>query len=419
MRLNKKGIEIIFDCMKTHKITILSLSWRDICSKKAGGAEVHTHEMLKRLDKNKYRVIHLSMKEKDTPSYEKIDGVNYIRKGNVFTVIFDAFLFYRKNKNSIDFVIDQCNTHRFFTSFWVPAKKRIFYIHQLTREIWDINFGFPFNVIGRLSEDLMLKLNRHDPVITVSKETASELREVGFDNKIKIIHNGVSFKPWGKGKWCDKEGNPTFIYAGRYAAYKGIDVAIKALAKVKRENTYAKLWLIGKKDKEYVEKKLLPICKKHGLTWEDLTYCEIGTERYMNADIVCFGYVSEEEKLQLISRADALLFPSIREGWGIPITEAGCVGTPSIVYNSPGISEAVDYGRAGYLCDTNSYVGLYKQMKRVIEDKAGYSKMQSEAYSFSSNFQWDSVGNELDDFLENMIDRRECFDLSIYVLSKK
>jgi glycosyltransferase involved in cell wall biosynthesis len=374
---------------KSSKITILSLSWRDITSPNAGGAEVHTHEMLKRADKSKYRIYHLATRRDGQAESEVIDGVIYLRHGNALTVIMAAMKFYWKNRNNIDFVIDQCNTHRFFTPFWVPANKRIFYIHQLTKEIWDYSARFPLSKIGKLTEEWMLRLNRHDAVITVSESTRDELIDRGYDrNKIKIIHNGVSFKPWESDKWCEKEGKTTFIYAGRYSPYKGIDVAVKALAIVKNQYPNATLWIIGKKDDEYVDKNLMPICKLHNMTW--------------GKDIISWGYVSEEKKLELLSRSHALLFPSIREGWGIPITEAGCVGTPCIAFDSPGIREAVDYGNAGYLCKENTEKELASKMIVAISDNVLYNETRRKAYEYSSQFQWDEVGVEFGRFIENL-----------------
>ena len=125
------------------RITVLALSWRDIKAPKAGGAEIHTHEMLSRADHKKIRIIHFSPLFDSASPDETIDGVRYLRQGNIFSVISAAHAFYRANRDRIDFVIDQCNTHRFFTPFWVPQEKRIFYIHQLTREIWDIQATFP------------------------------------------------------------------------------------------------------------------------------------------------------------------------------------------------------------------------------------------------------------------------------------
>lgn len=246
--------------------------------------------MLSRADKGKYRIYHFAPRYEGLPEREDIDGVTYIRHGNVFTVIPAAIRFYKKHRKGIDFVIDQCNTHRFFTPFWVAPQKRIFYIHQLTKEIWDYSAGFPLSKIGKMFEERFLRLNRRDPVITVSESTRDELVDRGYDkDKIKIIYNGVSFQPWKKEQWLPKEEHPTFIYAGRYSPYKGIDVAVEALARIKKENPCARLWIIGKKDQDYVDKNLMAVCEKKYLTWED------ASEEHPAGDIVSWGYVSEQK----------------------------------------------------------------------------------------------------------------------------
>ena len=385
-----KNICVLGEIMKkklikdSNKITILALSWRDIKSPSSGGAEVHTHEMLSRVDNNKFRILHFSPLYQNMKLYECIDGVHYVRKGNVLSVILFAWLFYIKNRKKIDFVIDQCNTHRFFTPFWVNRKKRVFYIHQLTREIWDINLKFPLSKIGRCMETPLLKIYKNDFAITVSESTRKDLVAVGFDeSKIFIVPNGVNFVPWKPEEFLEKEKIPTFIYVGRYASYKGIDDAIDALGKLKETGCSAKLWILGKRNETYIDNNLQPISEKYGLSWGD---------KNKDGDIITWGFVSEQEKLELISRATAVVFPSIREGWGIPITEAGNVGTPSIVYDSPGIRDAVDFGKAGYLCKSNDSNGLLEQMFLAVNDKLVYNNKISAAYCFSKQFQWNKIG---------------------------
>lgn len=377
---------------KDNRVTILSLSWRDIKSPTAGGAEVHTHEMLHRMNHEKYRIIHLSAMYDGLEEQEEIDGVNYIRKGGVFSCINYARKYYKKNRDNIDFVIDQCNTHRYFTPFWVEKEKRIFYIHQLTREIWDINLKFPFSKIGKVLETPLLKLNKNDYVITVSESTKQDLVDVGFKaERIFIVPNGISFEPWTQEQFCEKEKNPTFIYVGRYASYKGIDAAVEAIGKLKKDYPQAKLWILGKRNDEYINEVLKPISDKYDLTWGD---------REKEGNIITWGYVSEEEKLKLISRATALVFPSIREGWGIPITEAGNVGTPSIVYNSPGIVDAINRGECGYLCKTNSAEELYRKMCETIEDIEGYEVIRERARLFSNEFVWEKTYRMIENLIE-------------------
>lgn len=380
-----------------NRITILALSWRDIKSPTAGGAEVQTHEMLSHIDHEKYRVIHFAAMYPGLSSEEIIDEVNYIRRGNVFTVIFYAFLFYSRNRGKIDFVLEQCNTHRFFTPLWIKKDKRIFYIHQLTREIWDINTKPPISTIGKITETPLLRLNMHDYTIALSNSTKQDLIEVGFnEKKIKIIPIAMKIQPWSQEDFLPKEEHPTFVYVGRYVNYKGIDAAVEAVGILKKEYSDVKLWLLGKKNNEYIEKKLIPICNKYNLSISD---------EDDNSDIVCWGYVDEKKKLELLSRATALVFPSNREGWGIPISEAAYVGTPSIVYNSPGLKDAVNMGEAGYLCDVNSETELAINMKKVVENREEYNQKISQAYRFSSSYLDIDIGKEFMDFVETAFNR--------------
>lgn len=379
---------------KDSRITILSLSWRDIKSPTAGGAEVHTHEMLSRADSQKYRMIHIAPYYDGLKEAECIDNINYIRRGNIFTVIWYAFCYYKKNNKCIDYVIDQCNTHRFFSPLWVRKEKRIFFILQLTREIWDINLYFPFNKIGKIVENFLLRLNRNDHTITESCSTKNDLIAVGFDpEKIVIIPVGMNFMPWKIEDFATKEKDPTFVYVGRYAKYKGINIAVKAFGKIKEKYPTAKLWILGKEDERYILECLIPICKRYGLSWG---------KNDKKADVVSWGFVSEKKKLNLLSKATVLLFPSIREGWGIPITEAANVGTPSIVYDSPGIRDAVDFGRAGYLCEKNTLAGLVKQMLLVLKDEHLYQKKRMEAYEFSKQFLWENTRDLFDEFISSV-----------------
>jgi glycosyltransferase involved in cell wall biosynthesis len=377
---------------KDERTTILFLSWRDIEAPKRGGAEIFTHEMIKRLDNKKYRIIHISPEFKDSENEKEIDGVMYIRSGNVFSIIIKAKAYYKENKENIDYVVDQCNTHRFFTKFWTEKNKRIFFIHQLTREIWNTNLSFPWNWLGRITETPLLRLSKEDHTITVSNSTKTDLVDIGFPkNNITILPEGIDFKHWEQDQFLIKEEEPTFIYVGRYSNYKGIDKVVRAFSILKTSYPKAKLWIVGKKKEEYIESVLTPILDKESISWGD-----------DGKDVVYWGFVSEEKKLELMSRAHCLLFPSQREGWGLIITEAAAVGTPSIGYNSPGIKDALNNGMAGYLCHENTIDELVRLMKSVIEDREEYKKKKEDAYNYSLNFHWNNTSLEFDKFMDKI-----------------
>ncbi len=366
------------------KMTILFLSWRDIKAPKKGGAEVFTHEMLRLVDTNKYNIVHYSPMFDGSKEEEYIDGVKYIRKGNIFSVILFAFLYYLKNKKNIDYVVDQCNEHRFFTPFWVSRNKRIFFIHQMGRELWLRNLKFPFSRIGYYSEDFMTKLYRKNLTFTVSPSTKKDLLDLGFkEERIRILPEGINFRPWDPEEFLEKDESYTFTYVGRFARYKGIDSAVKAFGELRKLYPETKMWIVGKENELFKNEILKPIIDEYKL--------EVGK------DIIFHGFVSEEKKLELMSRSHTILYPSDREGWGLSVTEAGAVGTPSIVYNSPGLVDAVNQGDAGIITKTNDPEGILKAMLLTIENKKYYKNIKKKAYDFSKKFQWTETALVLED----------------------
>ncbi|MCL2222431.1 MAG: glycosyltransferase family 4 protein [Oscillospiraceae bacterium] len=379
--------------MNSIKTTILLLSWRDIKSPGMGGAEIFTHEMMRNADLSKYNFVHFSPMFDGAEEREEIDDILYIRCGNLRSVIFMARKYYKENENQIDFVVDQCNTFRFFTRFWVQADKRIFFIHQLTREIWDIQSKFPINKIGKIMETPMLRLNKNDLTITVSESTKQDLLDVGFDEtKVTVLPEGIEFTPWDESEFFEKEPVPTFIYIGRFAKYKGIDTCFETFGKIKRTHENARLWVVGKKDELYISQSLLPICAKYGLTHSNTNE---------ECDVTFHGFVTNEKKLELMSRAHLLFMPSIREGWGLIVTEAAAVGTPSIVFDSPGLRDAVDFGRAGYMVDCNDSDGLASVALSALQSSENYDNMRNAAYNFSKQFSWKATGNAFNEFIKN------------------
>jgi glycosyltransferase involved in cell wall biosynthesis len=368
-------------------MTFLFLSWRDIRNPKRGGAEVYTHELIRRLVLKGHRVVHFSPRTAGLDKRELLDGVLYLRKGNVISVIFHAALFYLSHRGHFSYVVDQCNTHQFFTPFYVEKAKRIFLIHQLTREIWHVQAGWPLSAIGRACESSWLRLHRSDLTVTVSQSTRDDLLAVGFDgNRVCIVPNGIAHRADAFESLPSKSEPPYFVYMGRYARYKGIDDSIRALALLKQACPGARLVLLGRPDEKYMEETLAPLCSGLSLS--------IGTGE--GSDVFVKGFVDEDEKFDIIGRARALLFPSMREGWGIIVTESSVSGTPAIVYDSPGCRDAVDMGRAGYLCRSNSPAALAEFMEETLSDGEAYLLMRRKAWEYSRQFTYEKTLGEFE-----------------------
>ena len=52
-------------------------------------------------------------------------------------------------------------------------------------------------------------------------------------------------------------------------------------------------------------------------------------------DVVFYGHINDEVKSELLRKAHLLFVASVREGWGLVVTEANAMGTPAIAYDSP------------------------------------------------------------------------------------
>ena len=71
-------------------------------------------------------------------------------------------------------------------------------------------------------------------------------------------------------------------------------------------------------------------------------------------DVVFYGHIKDEVKYDLLRKAHLLLVPSVREGWGLVVTEANAMGTPVIAYDSPGLRDSVVDQKTGILVKDKS-----------------------------------------------------------------
>ena len=96
-------------------------NWRDILNPEAGGAEVHLHEIFKRIVREDHEVTVISSKYDGCKCYEEVDGVKIHRVGNKFLYGITALLYYvfKLRGNGFDVVIDDISKVPLFTPLYV------------------------------------------------------------------------------------------------------------------------------------------------------------------------------------------------------------------------------------------------------------------------------------------------------------
>ena len=359
-------------------MNILILNWRDIKNPESGGAEVLTHEMAKRWVGAGHRVVQFSAMFKGATHHEEVDGVEIIRRGSAdirsfsLPVQIAAYLWYKKlRQGHFDAVIDEIHGIPFFTPWYVSGKK-VALICEVADKIWNATFSFPLNIIGRSIEKYYFRFYNNIPFLTISPSTRDELTHMGVPKKhITVLPMGVNVPK--RFTQRHKEKKPTLIFVARLTRAKGMENALDVVSCVAQAVPTVRLWVLGQGSEEYM-KYIRQTVEK----------------RKMNSSVTFFGYVSQEKKFELMGRAHALIAPSMKEGWGLTVPEAGCAGTPAVGYSVEGLRDVIVHGTTGLLTDPHPEA-MSQKIVRLLGDKNMYRKLQSGAKRLALSYSWDKT----------------------------
>ena len=353
---------------------ILWLTWKDRKNPLAGGAEVVNEELAKRLVDNGNEVVFLVGGFKDCQKEEIVDGYKIIRLGSRWSVYYQAYKYYKNNLIGwSDLVIDEINTVPFFAKFYVN-ERNILFVHQLCREIWFYQMFFPLNVIGYVLEPIYLWLLKDRKVITVSQSTKNDLMRFGFKKEnINIISEGIEIEPVKDINGITKFEKPTILALGAIKAMKRTDHIIKAFEIVKNDINDLQLIIAGATEGQY-GKKVLEMIKK---------------SKYKDS-IKYLGKVSKERKAELMQKSHLLCVTSVKEGWGLVVTEANSQGTPAIVYNVDGLRDTVKNNQTGLICDKNTPENLVEKITNIFKNHELYKALQKNGWDWSKELNFEN-----------------------------
>ncbi|MEM3562501.1 MAG: glycosyltransferase family 4 protein [Candidatus Jordarchaeaceae archaeon] len=349
---------------------LLVINWRDIRNPEAGGAEIHLHEIFKRVARCGHRVTLLASKYDGCKEEETIDGIRIIRIGTKFTFFLSVFLYYITKfgfgKCNFDFVIDDISKIPIFTPIYV-RKPIIAIIHHIHGETLFKELPFFVAVFAYFCELLIPLFYKKTPIVTVSESTKKELILKGLPREnIKIVYNGVNHNLFVPGV---KSRKPLIAYVGRVKRYKQLEDLIKAFNMVKKNRENVELIIAGKGDHHEELKKLVEKGNIHSV------------KIYKN--------IAEQEKIKILQKAWVYVITSMKEGWGISIIEANACGTPSIAYKTLGLQDAILDKQTGLLVKREDIEELAKTIDKILSDTKLRKKLANNATKWAKNFDWD------------------------------
>jgi glycosyltransferase involved in cell wall biosynthesis len=295
---------------------ILILNWKDTANPLAGGAEVFTEAVAECLVARGHDVTLFTSSVAGQPEEETRSGVAIIRRGGRLSVYREARGYWNEpSRKPYDVVIDEINTRPFMTPRWIRDTPIVALIHQLAREIWSYEMPFPVSALGRhVLEPWWLRAYRNVPALTVSRSSARSLAEHHAWRDITVVPEGWSPHDVPA---LPKEENPTVVFLGRLVAMKRPEHALRAFEILARSHPSAQLWIIGDG----------PLRPK--------------LEQEVGGAVSVLGRIPTDEVVERLVRAHVLVATSIREGWGLGVSEAAVCGTPTIGYSTPGLVDSI------------------------------------------------------------------------------
>lgn len=212
-----------------------------------------------------------------------------------------------------------------------------------------------------------------DHIITISN--AVKLDIVKFLNispeKISVIPLGYDkelFSPWSGLDVPRDFPTSYFLYVGAHDPRKNIELFLKAYRMV-RKDLREKLVFVGRLSNREISE-----------------FSSLITKYNLSKDIINLGYVSSEFLPTLYRNASALVFPSLYEGFGLPVLEAMACGCPVIASNAGSIPEVV--GDSGMLFDPNDASILAAHLGEVSNNQSLRSYMSKKGIVQAESYSW-------------------------------
>ncbi len=352
---------------------LLILNWRCPTHPKAGGAELLTLRIAERLVCWGHQVTWFAASYPGAAREETIGGIRILRAGSQASVHLQAGRWYsRHGRGRFDVVIDEINTIPFFAHCYagIPA---VAFILQLAREVWWYESPLPLAAVGYLLEPFYLLAYRHSPVITISPSSAESLRAHGARGPIAVIPMATDFSAEPTlPPLVEKEVDWTLICLGRVVPSKRVDHVIRVLPLLRAMGVSAHLWVVGAATPGY-----------------RLQLEHLASELGVGDRVKLWGKVAEDQKRALLRSAHVLVACSVREGWGLMVTEANAVGTPAVVYDAPGLRDSTQTGQTGLVCRPATPQGLANATASLLNNRVEYERLRTAAWEQARTLNWD------------------------------
>ena len=365
---------------------ILLVNWNDRENPDAGGAEIHLHETFGRLARGGHAVdLVVSGWPGGAPQAE-IDGMRVRRYGGRHSFALRARGAVRRllRASRYDVVVEDINKLPLFLA-GLSDRPFCALVPHLFGATAFLEAGWPIAAIVWAAERLIPRAYGRAWFHAISDSTRDDLARRGVSReRIEVIYPGVDATWYAPDAAVPRTRAPTFLYVGRLKRYKGVEIALRALALARQARADLTLDVAGQgDDRSRLERRARAL----GLG---------ETVRFL-------GFVSDEEKRRLLRQSWAVVLASPKEGWGISNVEAAACGTPALASDSPGLRESVRHGETGFLVPHGDARALADGMLALAADPALVARLGCGARAFAQRLSWERTARATEAHLQRVI----------------
>lgn len=365
---------------------ILVLNWWDRTAPRAGGAEVHLHQIFGRIAGWGNRVTLLCCRYSGCRPEEWLDGIRVVRRGGPPTINLLTPAWVRTHAAGFDVVVDYTNKIPFLTPLYVPLP-RLCVAHHVNGVAFRREFPEPLaSLLIAVERAIYRRVYCRETFTAVSRSTAEELVELGVrPDRVHVIYNGADHLDHG-GAGAPSPV-PLLIYTGRLKRYKNLDQLLFAVQALVADVPDVRLVIVGGGDQR---RCLATLAQRLGLAGR-VAFC---------------GVAGDGELARWLGAAWVTVNLSAKEGWGLGVLEAARYGVPAVGADAPGLRDSIVDGETGLLVPSGDPTRLRDALHRLLTDAALRRTLGENARARADGFRWEQAATETLRVIETLVNQR-------------
>jgi len=346
------------------------VAWRDFDDPEAGGSELHAHRVVSAWAAAGLDITMVTSSVPDARRVIRRDGYRVVRRAGRYSVFPRTMLSGLAGTiGGGDGLVEIWNGMPFLSPVWARSP-RVIFLHHVHAEMWKMVLPNGLAQLGHAIEHRMAPpIYRRSQIVTLSTSSKNEIVERLHipAEQVTVSPPGVepAFSPGG-----ERSEVPLVVAVGRLVPVKRFELLIEALVRLKARHPELRAVIVGE---GYERARLEALVAGHGAgDWISLP-----------------GYVSNEALIALYRQAWVVASTSLREGWGMTVTEAGACGTPSVVTRISGHQDAVVHGRSGLLVDDQDE--MVAALDATLADEIARKRLGIGAQEHAEQFTWNAT----------------------------